>query len=1123
MSRQPDDDPDRTLSESLLPSSSPLPPVTLSVPLDPGMPITQFEDANTSVAQPERKMLGRFEIHGEIGRGGMGAVLRGYDPALGRDLAIKVLLAGREGNADARRRFHDEAQIGGQLEHPGLVPVYELGADADGSPFFAMKLVYGRTLATLLKERAAPADDMPRFLTIFEQVCQALAYAHARGVIHRDLKPANIMVGAFGEVQVMDWGLAKVMAETGRAERPAQHTVHMERTESGSTESRDGSVLGSPAYMPPEQARGEIDRLDQRADVFGLGAILCEILTGQPPFMGKNVSEILGHSANGQLTESFARLDGCGADAELIALAQRSLAPQPEARPRDGSEVAAKVAAYRAGVEARLRRAELERAAAEVRAVEEQRRRRAQLALAGTLLLLLTLGGGGGWWLRHQQLERQQEQVRHDTELREQRLQREADQARLETERLQREGELTRAVEDDLHRLAQARQERNWDAAEKVLERIEGRLGQGGGAEMRQRVVQARADLAQVRKDQQMVARLDEARLQLAASGDKGFDAEGSRKRFSEAFTWYGLDVREGSPDALAARIKDSPIREEVLLALDRWSVMTGPAEAQRLRTIADGADDSAWRRQLRGAILLKDYDVVRRLADEAKVDELRPASIVILADALREAKAPERGIDLLREGRQLHPADFLLNYDLALTLNNATPPQIDEAVRYYTVAQALRPDSVDVQNNFAWALQAQGKYAEAVATHRVAIRLKPDYFAPHNDLGYALKAQGKLPEAIVEFREAIRLKPDYFYGHMNLGNTLQMLDQYAEAAAEFRTSIRLRPNNHFAHNNLGIALQALGQLPAAAEAYRECIRVRPDYTFAYFNLAWVLRLQNKPSEAEAIYREVLRLDLKASLHFAHYHLASMLQSREDYPAAAAEYREAVRLKPDYAAAHYALGFVLRQQGQFESSRDAYRRGHELGSKLPDWNYPSEEDLREAERLVELDRRLPDILDGKAKPANAAELLEFVQVCVLKRRFSAAARLSADAFTADPKMANDLSKQHRYNAACYAVVAAAGVEEGGKPSTDDERTQLRKQALGWLRDDLTAWSKRLVISNREERALVGETMRHWQGDADLAAVRDAAAVAKLSEAERAAWQKLWQDVEVLLKRAGESK
>ena len=262
---------------------------------------------------------GRYRLQGEIARGGMGQIHKAHDPDLGREVAIKVLHPELSDAPEVLDRFVEEAQIGGQLQHPGIVPVYELGV-AGEQPFFAMKLVKGQTLAALLAARKAPGDDRRRLLDIFEAICQTMAYAHARSVLHRDLKPANVLVGAFGEVQVVDWGLAKVMARGGVAdeqknrERSAVSVIETVRSKPGSdgSHSRAGSVLGTPAYMPPEQTRGEMERLDQRADVFALGAILCEILSGAPPYPEVDGENTLLRAANAKLEPALERLQKCG-------------------------------------------------------------------------------------------------------------------------------------------------------------------------------------------------------------------------------------------------------------------------------------------------------------------------------------------------------------------------------------------------------------------------------------------------------------------------------------------------------------------------------------------------------------------------------------------------------------------------------------------------------------------------------------------------------------------------------------------------------------------------------------------------------------------------------------------
>src|SRR5208337_1430420 len=414
----------RSVLETIAKSVGPVPMVLLrdTAPGEEPSPVVRpSQEANASI---------RYQIDGEIARGGMGSILKGRDPDLNCDVALKVLREDLHDNADMVRRFVEEAQIGGQLQHPGIVPIYELGTFADRRPFFAMKLVKGRTLAEMLASRRpsgpihkpeAPAKapppmpsqalqaceetaaDLPRFLSIFESIAQTVAYAHSRGVIHRDLKPSNVMVGSFGEVQVMDWGLAKVLPRGGvvdddAAGKPDPQESVIATARSGSDDSdlsHAGSVLGTPSYMAPEQARGEIDVIDERADVFALGSILCEILTGQPAFTGRTSGEIQRKAAQGDLADALERLDACAADGELVSLARDCLAREREDRPREAGAVSGRVTAYLAGVQDKLRRTELERVEAEARAAEEKKRRRVQLALAASVMATALLGGGG--------------------------------------------------------------------------------------------------------------------------------------------------------------------------------------------------------------------------------------------------------------------------------------------------------------------------------------------------------------------------------------------------------------------------------------------------------------------------------------------------------------------------------------------------------------------------------------------------------------------------------------------------------------------------------------------------------------------------------------------------------
>lgn len=254
----------------------------------------------------------RYRIDGEVGRGGMGAILKVWDDDLRRHLAMKVILAGDGDGAgegspstdpNLLARFLEEAQVTGQLSHPGIVPVHELGVDGRGRVYFTMKLVSGRNLRSVYEMVATSKDGWTktRALSILLRVCEALAYAHSKGVIHRDLKPDNVMVGDFGEVYVMDWGLARVMGSPDPHDvRLATSVQDMELVRTRRSEEREstphsplmtmaGDVVGTPAYMSPEQARGEISKLSARSDVYSVGAMLYYLLAGQAPYMQHGV------------------------------------------------------------------------------------------------------------------------------------------------------------------------------------------------------------------------------------------------------------------------------------------------------------------------------------------------------------------------------------------------------------------------------------------------------------------------------------------------------------------------------------------------------------------------------------------------------------------------------------------------------------------------------------------------------------------------------------------------------------------------------------------------------------------------------------------------------------------
>lgn len=339
-----------------------------------GRPTVRPRD-NVTTKKPSSQILRaiarseRYDIEGEHARGGMGRILLARDNVIGREVALKELLPvrvpggstphGTEESRGLTERFLREAKVTGQLEHPNIVSVYEIGKNDDGSLYYTMKFVRGQNLEVRLKEiekddsldRKEKLAARLKLLDYFVDVCNAIAYAHSKGVIHRDLKPENVMLGEYGETIVLDWGLARVKGQEDTvAEKLIQTTRYMSQSVmEGDSEklTLDGSIVGTPAYMSPEQARGDLDEIDEQSDVYALGAVLYQVLSGRPPYQGPVAGLIIQQVLHAKPLRLSAVAPDC--PPELEALVERSMAKEKSERLSSARELASEIKAFRDG------------------------------------------------------------------------------------------------------------------------------------------------------------------------------------------------------------------------------------------------------------------------------------------------------------------------------------------------------------------------------------------------------------------------------------------------------------------------------------------------------------------------------------------------------------------------------------------------------------------------------------------------------------------------------------------------------------------------------------------------------------------------------------------------------
>jgi tetratricopeptide (TPR) repeat protein/tRNA A-37 threonylcarbamoyl transferase component Bud32 len=732
------------------------------------------------------------------------------DASLGRDVALKMLQKRYEDDPELRRRFLIEAQVTGQLEHPGIVPVYELVRPADDEPpYYAMRLVQGRTLTEAVRDYhrrrqgQAGSVELRDLLQAFVTVCNTLAYAHSHGVIRRDLKGANIILGPFGEVLVLDWGLAKVLAS--RQQQPEDATPRVIIDEPG--EATLPGVLGTLAYMAPEQARGEVDALDQRTDVFGLGGVLFEVLTGRPPRRATTREELL-RQAREEAPVSPRSL-APWLPRPLEAVCRKALALQPQDRYQTARELADEIKRFLADEPVKAWREPWH-----VRAGRWVRRHRTKSAALAVAVLVALLAAGLGWGYVQRQRQQRGQQARQLYE-----------QA-VELRQQAREA----SPREALSLLSQARA---------ATEEARGLLAEGRGNEDLKEQVEAMVqEMRDEARNREMLGRLEEARFRLvyakrwrrpsSATAPVLPDRAGSPAEYARAFAHYGIDVKELSTEAAARRIRARAIRVELAAALDDWAWLLEESKdtsgAHQVRNLARLTDDDPVRTRVRDALDRGDRAALVRLAAPAKLSSFPAPTLTLLGSALKRHHALARAEAVLREARWRKPDDVVINVLLAEVIGARQPPRLDESTRFLTVAASLRNDSPLAHNNLAFALWQKGELDESIRHYREAVKLKDDFFVAHQNLGNILLLRKQYDEAIEQHRKAVALQPDFAAAHCNLAAGLKGNDQLDEALEHCRKAIKLDPRLAEAHGNLGSVLWKQGRFPEALIEFKRCL-----------------------------------------------------------------------------------------------------------------------------------------------------------------------------------------------------------------------------------------------------------------------------------------------------------
>ncbi len=594
-----------------------------------------------------------YEVEAVLGRGGMGIVYKARHLRLNRFVALKMLIAGRYAGPPERARFQREAEAVASLRHANFVQVYDVG-DHDGCPYFTMEFLEGGSLAQALAGTPQPALQAAALLT---SLADAVQVAHQAGIVHRDLKPANILLAADGTAKIADFGLARHFDE-----EPAL--------------TLSGARVGTPSYMAPEQVMGKSSTIGPAADIYALGALLYEMLTGRPPFRGETATET-ERQVIAEEPVPPARLNPkVPRDLETICL--KCLHKDPQRRYATAAALAEDLKRFQQDEPITARPAGLLE-----RTVKWVRRHPTPAAMLAASILLAMMLVGGSLWLAVQQARRRD------------------------------------AVEADLKEMAGLQESARWAEARAALERAEDQLEGGGPGDLRRRLGQARRDL-------DLVIHLDTIRLKRVTRGELAFYKARANQDYTEAFQQAGMGTIHDQPSHVAVVIDASAVRGALVAAVYDWAVCAAD-KTQRgwLLEVARQTDSSSggWRERVLDPAAWEDQPALAELARTAPVASESVSLLLALGERLRAAHGD--AAPFLRRVQTEHPADFWAN----LIVGNATlqlAPQ--EAAGYYRAALASRPGQAVGYCAVGDALRLQHWPDQAINYYEKALQLDPSY-----------------------------------------------------------------------------------------------------------------------------------------------------------------------------------------------------------------------------------------------------------------------------------------------------------------------------------------------------------------------------------------------------------